>query len=122
MIFMEKEKTEVYKEKLLAEKARLEGELKTIGRINPDNPGDWEAVPSDVNQREVDPNKRADNIEEYENNTAILKELETQLLDVNDALKKIEEGKYGICEVSGEEISEDRLNANPSARTCKEHM
>ena len=119
---MDKEKIEFYKGKLLAEKKKLEGELVTIGRINPDNPGDWEAVPSDVNQREVDPNKRADNIEEYETNTAILKQLETQLGDVNHALKKIEEGKYGVCEISGEMISEGRLNANPAARTCSEHM
>ena len=113
---MEKAKIEQYKEKLLAEKARLEEELKTVGRINPDNPADWEAVPGDVNEREADPNKRADNIEEYENNTAILKELETQLLDVNDALKKVEDGSYGLDEKTGEPISEGRLDANPAAR------
>jgi DnaK suppressor protein len=116
MMSMEKEKIEQYKEKLLAEKARLESELATVGRINPDNPGDWEAVPTDVNQREADPNKRADNIEDYENNTAILKELETQLLDVNDALKRVEDGTYGKDESTGEPIPEERLNANPAAR------
>lgn len=113
---MEKEKIEKFKKLLLQEKERLEDELKTVGRINPDNPADWEAVPSDVNQREVDPNKRADNIEEYENNTAILKQLETQLLDVNDALKKVEEGTYGVDERTGEPIDEKRLGANPAAR------
>lgn len=113
---MEKEKIEKYREKLLAEKARLEDELKTVGRINPDNPKDWEPIPSDVNQREVDPNKRADNIEEYNNNSAILNELETQLLDVNDALKRIEEGTYGVDEKTGDPISEGRLDANPAAR------
>ena len=113
---MEISKMEEYKVKLLAEKEKLVAELKTVGRINPDNPEDWEPVPTDVNQREVDPNKRADNIEEYENNTAILKELETQLLDVNDALKKIEDGSYGLDEKTGEPIPEGRLNANPAAR------
>ncbi len=119
---MEKEKIKLYKGKLLEEKDKLEAELKTVGRINPDNPSDWEAVPSDVNEREVDPNKMADNIEEYENNTAILKQLETQLLDVNVALEKIEKGTYGICEVSGDLIEEGRLNANPAARTSMKHM
>lgn len=113
---MDKSKIEKYKEQLLAEKERLESELKTVGRINPDNPNDWEAIPSDVNQREVDPNKRADNIEEYENNTAILKELETQLVDVKDALEKIEKGTYGLDEKTGEPIAEGRLDANPAAR------
>ena len=31
-------------------------------------------------------------------------------------------GTYGTCEVSGEQIEEDRLEADPAARTCKAHM
>jgi RNA polymerase-binding transcription factor DksA len=113
---------EFFKQKLQDEKARLEKELATIGRINPDNPGDWEAVPVDAGERESDPNDKADAIEDYETNTGILKQLEIQLDDVNDALNKIEAGTYGICEVSGHPIEEGRLNANPAARTCMEHM
>ncbi len=114
--------TEIYKQKLEAEKTKLEAELATVGRINPDNPADWEAVPVDPGERESDPNDRADQIEDYENNTAILKQLEIQLMDVNDALAKIEKGTYGVCEVSGQPIEEGRLNANPAARTCMAHM
>ena len=114
--------TDKFKKELEEEKTKLEEELKTVGRKNPDNPDDWEATPGDVNQRSSDMNKLASNIEEFETHTAILKQLETQLLDVNVALSKIEEGKYGICEENGEEISEDRLNANPAARNCTEHM
>lgn len=118
---MDKQKIEQYREKLLEEKTKLEEELATVGRINPDNPADWEPVPADTD-RDTDPNDKADNMEEFENNTAILKELETQLLDVNDALKRIEDGTYGVCKVGGELISEKRLDANPSATTCVEHM
>ena len=114
--------TDKFKKQLEEEKEKLEGELATVGRKNPDNPDDWEATPSDVNQRSADMNKLASNIEEFETNTAILKQLETQLLDVNAALEKIKEGKYGICEETGEQISEERLNANPAARTCMDHM
>lgn len=114
--------TDKFKNKLEEEKLKLEEELATIGRKNPDNPDDWEATPGDINQRSADMNKLASNIEEFETHTAILKQLEKQLLDVNAALKKIEAGKYGFCEESGEEISQDRLNANPAARTCLEHM
>lgn len=120
---MENTNIEKFKTRLIAEKEKLETELQTVGRINPDNPKDWEADAGDANdQRDTDPNEKADNIEDYENRTAILKQLETQLLDVNDALSKIENGKYGICEDGGEEISQERLDANPSARTCIEHM
>jgi RNA polymerase-binding transcription factor DksA len=114
--------TEIYKQKLQEEQARLEKELATIGRINPDNPSDWEATPVDPGSRESDPNDKADMIEDYETNTAILKQLEIQLIDVKDALVKIEDGTYGMCEVSGHPIEEGRLEANPAARTCMEHM
>ncbi len=114
--------TQFFKQKLLDEKMRLEKELSTIGRINPDNPNDWEAVPVDPGTRESDPNDKADMIEDYETNTAILKQLEIQLDDVKDALLKIEKGTYGVCEVSGHPIEEGRLKANPAARTCIEHM
>ena len=42
---MEKTNTEHFKKKLEEEKAKIIAELETVGRINPDNPEDWEAVP-----------------------------------------------------------------------------
>jgi len=39
-----------------------------------------------------------------------------------DALEKIKLGTYGICEICGNHIEEERLQANPSARTDKAHM
>jgi RNA polymerase-binding transcription factor DksA len=39
-----------------------------------------------------------------------------RLIDI--ALKKIENGSYGICDVCGEEIPAARLNAIPYASTC----
>ncbi|MEK7091498.1 MAG: TraR/DksA C4-type zinc finger protein [Patescibacteria group bacterium] len=38
------------------------------------------------------------------------------------ALAKIDAGNYGLCEISQEPIELDRLEANPSARTCKKHL
>lgn len=111
-----------FKEKLEEELFLVEKELNNIGRKNPDNKNDWEAEPTLMNEDSADPNETADNIEEFEENTAVLKELEIKYNDIKDALKKIEEGKFGICEISGEPIEEDRLIANPAARTCKAHM
>lgn len=39
-----------------------------------------------------------------------------RLQEINRALKKIEDGTYGICEMSGELISDERLVAIPTAR------
>ncbi len=114
--------TEHFKEKLLAELKRLESELETVGRKNPSNPLDWEAKEGEMNTDTAEEAEIAEGIEQYENNSAILKQLEIQYNDVKDALAKIDTGTYGICEVSGLPIEEDRLEANPAARTCKAEM
>ncbi len=115
--------TEHFKKLLLKEKARLEKDLSSLGRVNPDNPQDWEATPSDESEeKSPDLNKMADAVEDFEARTATLKELESYLQEVNHALAKIEAGTYGICEVSGEPIEEDRLEAYPAARTNKENI
>jgi DnaK suppressor protein len=112
-----------FREKLLKEKSLLEAELKGIGVQNPKNDDDWTARQTyDDDSIKADSNEVADKIDSYETNEGILSNLETQLIDVNDALEKIEKGTYGICEKSGHLIEHDRLEANPSARTCKEHM
>ncbi len=115
--------TEHFKKLLLKEKARLEKDLSALGRVNPDNPQDWEATPSDeIDEKSPDLNKVADAVEDFEARTATLKELESYLQEVNHALAKIEAGTYGICEVSGKPIEEDRLEAYPAARTNKENI
>ncbi len=112
---------EHFRTRLEEEKATLEAELATVGRVNPSNPSDWEAVPEDTGL-EADPNDRADQMEEFGNNNAILTDLEARLSRVTAALARIENGTYGVCVTSGEAIEEDRLEADPSAPTCKAHM
>lgn len=112
--------TESYRARLEAEKAELVVSLQTVGRVNPANPGDWEPLPQEVG-RETDPVDQADLIEGYEDNTAILKDLEVRYNEVFAALGRIEEGTYGICGVCGSPISEERLEANPAASTCMAH-
>lgn len=119
---MRKLDTKFYEEKLEKELEILEVELNKIGRKNPSNPEDWESIQPEENISPADENEIADTIDDYESNTAILKDLEIRYNNVKKALQKIENGTYGLCEVSGQEISEERLKANPAARTCKEHM
>ena len=40
-----------------------------------------------------------------------------QLEEVEHALQKIDEGTYGVCEETGEQIPVERLKAMPTART-----
>ena len=119
---MEKNKIEKLKISLLKEKDNLEKELQTVGEKNPNNPADWEAVAGDENIDISDRNNVADGIKDYENNEAILDQLEARLFEVNLALEKIKSNTYGKCEIGEELIEEDRLEANPAARTCKKHI
>ena len=55
-------------------------------------------------------------------NTLYLVESEREILaEIDDALFRIEEGTYGICEGSGEQISKPRLQAIPWARYCVDY-
>ena len=114
--------TAKYKALLEQEYKRIVDELKTVGRVNPDNPADWEAVEPAHPETQADDNDVADNMEEYEKNTAILKELEISYNEVKEALKRIEEGEYGFCSVCSLPIETERLDANPGAKTCEAHM
>jgi RNA polymerase-binding transcription factor DksA len=54
-------------------------------------------------------------------NMALAGKLREQLDDVGRALDKLDAGTYGLCEVCGEAISADRLEAMPAARHCILH-
>lgn len=112
--------TEHFRSRLETEKSELEASLATVGRINPSNPGDWEPLPQETGQ-EADKVDAADLIEGYEDNAAILKDLEIRYGAVLGALARIEDGSYGVCSVDGAPIDEARLEANPSATTCVAH-
>jgi RNA polymerase-binding transcription factor DksA len=110
-----------YEKILRAELETLETELKSVGHVNADNPGDWESDAKDVDVNASDETDIADNINAYESNTALLKQFEVQYNEVKAALERIKKGTYGICEVSGKPIEKKRLDANPAARTCIAH-
>lgn len=118
---MSKKSFEQFKKKLLAEKAELERQLGGIGRRNPSVAGNWEATTSDMEVDSADENEVADKLEELEENTGIVSQLDKQLTDVVAALDRIEKGTYGICEICGKPIEEERLAANPSARISIKH-
>jgi RNA polymerase-binding transcription factor DksA len=118
--------TDHYKEVLLKEKAELEEDLSHLGRVNPKNENDWEAVKGDLHVMQSDLNELADEFEDFEEDMSVLSELEGRLNQVKHALRKIkgekEVGEYGICEVTGKPIPEERLEINPAARSHVDHI
>ena len=59
---------------------------------------------------------------EQEQEQAILVNERALIAEVNAALKRIENGTYGKCEVDGVEIPEKRLEAIPWAARCAKHQ
>jgi DnaK suppressor protein len=110
--------TEHFKTKLLDERAILQEELEGLGEQNPEIPTDWISTPdSSTAVDTADDIELAQSFETFEERNAIQNKLENRLIDVERALQKIAIGTYGICEVSGELIEVQRLEANPAART-----
>jgi len=116
---MEQEKIEGFRGRLLKEKDELEKELSHIARKS-EITGDWETVPEEPDTVVADKNDVADRLEDFEERQSTEYALETRLNTVHKALSKINDGTYGICDVSGELIPMERLEANPAATTKAE--
>lgn len=54
---------------------------------------------------------------EREKDLSILEGLELELAEVEAALRRLDDGTYGVDEVTGEPIDPERLEAIPAART-----
>ncbi len=103
---------------LETEQESLLEELATHGKVSG---GDWQGDAGGLTGEDADPTDAADKIEELVTNVPLVEALEKQMRDVKDALAKIDKGTYGVCEVDGEEIPLERLQASPAARTCIKH-
>jgi DnaK suppressor protein len=49
---------------------------------------------------------------------ALLGQARQHLADIDAALRRIDDGSYGVCERCGQPIAEGRLEARPTAATC----
>ncbi len=99
---------EKFREKLLRERERIESELlrlqKEANEVDDDEVKDVGDMSTSYFSQEM-----IDSLGEKERK--ILSEIEL-------ALKRIDEGTYGVCERCGGEIEEERLEIKPYARYC----
>lgn len=114
--------TEHFKGKLEEEQDLLIKQLGDIA-VEGDN-GLWSAKDPqmDVMSPAAEPNEAADKIEELDERGEEVVTLSARLADVRKALENIDTGTYGVCEVCNQAIEEERLEANPAARTCMAHL
>ena len=59
---------------------------------------------------------------EREKELSILTQVEDDLREVEDALRRLASGSYGRCQTCGAPIGDERLEAVPAARFCDEHQ
>lgn len=97
-----------YKDKLLEEKKSIEEQLEEI-KEDLDFGDDVDSFDEETDESEA-----------FSNYVGIKRSLDNRLLDVEDAIKRIEGGKYGTCKKCGQDISTDVLEANPASDLCKE--
>ena len=110
---------ELFKQSLLAKRREIfqnvfdiEGE--TLKKSRLDASGDLSSMP--IHMADI-------GTDNYEQEFALgLMDSERRILnEIDDALDRIEDGTYGICEGTGEPISKARLKAQPWARYCVEY-
>ena len=108
--------TEHFRSLLTEQLEAVTNELKTIAHQDKET-GDWIATPEADSRGNADENVGADVTEDWNERRAVLEQLEIRYRNITRALKKIEGGMFGTCEISGEPIEPERLEANPAART-----
>ena len=55
---------------------------------------------------------------ERQHAAALLEAAREQVAALNDALRRLDEGRYGVCDRCGQPIGAERLAARPAAVTC----
>ena len=103
--------------KLLEEKEKLEKELAEFTKRNIHNIDDYDAHFPSFGDKD---DENAAEVATYSDNLTLERTLESTLRDVKAALKRIKEGKYGLCRYCGKEIDKKRLLARPTSSTCIE--
>ncbi len=113
---MKKAEMKVYRDRLLALRARLRGDVNqladaALNKSRSEANGDLSSMP--IHMADLG----SDNFEQEF--TLSLMESEGGTLDqIEAALERIEDGDYGLCEECGTRIPKTRLNALPYATMC----
>ncbi len=105
------------KDRLEAERSRLTDVRSRLTDVNSESEGDSLAELSSIDQHQADIGTETF---EREKDLAILESIEAELTDVEHALRRLDDGTYGMCEACGLPIDEERLEALPATRLCRD--
>ncbi|MBX7072228.1 MAG: TraR/DksA family transcriptional regulator [Pirellulales bacterium] len=112
---MKKPEMKVYRDRLVALRARLRGDVNQLAdaalKKNGNEAGNISSMPihmADIGTENFD----------QEFTLSLMQTEESTLGSIESALERIEDGSYGSCEECGVKIPKARLNAIPYATTC----
>jgi len=109
--------TDLARRRLAAERERLEEVRQAAGRLSA---GAAEAAERELASADQHPAELATETIERELDQTVVAHAETELLEIESALARLDTGTYGLCEDCGKPINEERLEALPFARYCVE--
>lgn len=109
--------TDVARAGLLKEQARLEGLLLAATRLHD---GAQEAQERELSSADQHPAELATETIERELDQSVVLHVQAELVEMQNAVQKLNAGTYGLCEACKQPISEARLEAMPAARYCIE--
>ena len=109
------------RQRLADERARLDGVKSTFDAEGLTDQSESESLGelSSYDQHQADVGTETF---EREKDLSILEQVEAELADVEHALRRLDDGTYGTCEVCGKPIPDERLEAMPATRLCLEHQ
>ena len=109
--------TDAFRRRLEEERERLTASAEFLER---ENPGSLEEELGEIGSGGTD-NHLGDTASatyDRELDQGLEEGVQQTLADIDAALRRIDEGSYGVCEVCGEPIGAQRLSAIPWARLC----
>lgn len=113
---LKKTELKVFRDRLLALRARLRGDVHRMAdgalkKSRTEGNGDLSSMP--IHMADIG----SDNFEQ-EFTLSLMENEEVTLANIEAALERIEDGTYGLCEECGVRIPKKRLEAIPYANMC----
>lgn len=102
---------EVARQRLQQRLAELTASARTLRAEHAGESGEI----SHVDQHQAD---YGTDLSDYEREQAVIGVVDEERAAVQAALRRCDEGTYGVCEVCGQPIPDERLEARPEATRC----
>lgn len=108
---------EYFKELLIKRGSEIKHTIDTMEEN--DTAFQGKSYPTELSNYDNHPAEIATELFQAELNTGLKVHEEYILIEIHDALRRIDEGTYGKCTFCGNDIGRERLEAIPYARLCK---